>query len=129
MFLNSGTALGVLLSMKAFAAASQNDFWPSPFPSIGNNSVRPELTGKIRQKRHSLNLNNLEGLDGEHISRAVVLLHKARERAGTISLEIEGGPLRGIHQCEILGRGATALTQQPGWVSGAIQEAAGTTTT
>lgn len=64
--------------------------------------------------------NGEPGFDKERISRAVVLLPKARERAGTISFRIHSGPHRGLHACEALGRGKTSTEPRPGWLKGLI---------
>ncbi|MBI4387374.1 MAG: hypothetical protein HY551_08315 [Elusimicrobia bacterium] len=76
----------------------------------------------MRQRVSALGINDLPGLDGNRVSRAVLLLSKDRARAGVLTFELDNGPDKGIHQCEALGRGTTALSPKPGWTRGVIKE-------
>ncbi|HAM34632.1 MAG TPA: hypothetical protein DCP85_01730 [Elusimicrobia bacterium] len=78
------------------------------------------LTAGLRQKAETLGLNAQRGLEGEKISRVLVLLPKDRAKAGVISFEIEEGPAAGIYQCEALGRGVTSREPRAGWLRGVI---------
>ncbi|MFA5138609.1 MAG: methyltransferase domain-containing protein [Elusimicrobiota bacterium] len=53
-------------------------------------------------------------------SRALVLLPKDKAQAGAIDFRIEEGPNAGVHRCEALGRGLTALEERPGWIKSSI---------
>jgi len=81
-------------------------------------SALPELTSSLRGRVRSL------GLNGPRVSRALVLLPEDRANPGVISFELEDGPRAGAYQCEVLGRGRTSESAEPGWLRGAI----GTTT-
>lgn len=102
--------------------AAYKNIWPESFPAAGRDSLRPALTAGIRQRTGTLGLNGIKGFDGENISRVIALFTEDRARAGVITFEIEGGADSGIHQCEALGRGATALEPKPGWISGTVRE-------
>ncbi len=106
-------------------STAEKEIWPEPFPPVGRNSIRPVLTGAIRQKLTTLSMNGIQVPDGLTVSRALALLPHDRGGAGAISFEIETGPDKGIHQCEALGRGATSLTAKPGWTHGVIKEETG----
>ncbi len=78
------------------------------------------LTAELRGKLKTLGLNNMEGLKGERLSRALLLLPADRSNAGVLSFELEGGSRPGVYQCEALGRGATYARQLPGTLKGVI---------
>jgi len=99
--------------------------WPSPFPPVAGDSLRPELTASLRAGGFRLGLNGIDGLDGEKISRAVALLPRDRGGAGVIVFEIERGTDKGVHRCEALGRGLTSLEPRAGWIRGTVREDGG----
>ena len=68
-------------------------------------------------------LDGVAGLRGETVSRALAVLPKDRGQAGTLSFRIEGGAHAGRHRCEVLGRGLTSSTAQPGWLRSRIGKA------
>lgn len=114
-----------LAVMTASAASDPAALWPAPFPPIGRGSAREALTAQARKGRSTLGLNGLPGLEGETISKALVLLPKKRANAGMIAFELESGQRKGIHACEALGRGATSREPKPGWVADTIEEPGG----
>lgn len=87
---------------------------PPDRPAIG------VLTAELRGRVKSLGLNDIEGLQGEKISRALLLLPADRAKPGVINFEIESGSGPGVYQCEALGRGATSLEPETGWIENMI---------
>jgi hypothetical protein len=79
-----------------------------------------ELTAGVRRRKDALGLDGMPGLNGDSVSRALVLLPRDRARPGVITFELQDGPDAGVHQCEVLGRGRTSLKKTPGWNSGEI---------
>ncbi len=92
-------------------------------------TIRPELTQRLRKKNKTLGQNGLTGIDGEPISKAVAIFPKAKELPGIVIFEVESGASSGIHACEAIGRGKTELEPRPSWKSGVIQEPEGRKTT
>lgn len=81
------------------------------------------LTAGLRGRVATLGLNGIEGVKGQKVSRALVLLPRDRARAGVLNFEIGTGPDAGLYQCEILGRGETSTVPKAGWQSGLIDGA------
>jgi len=83
-------------------------------------AAQAELTAGLRAKVKTLGLNNLPGVKGGKLSKALVLLPQDRGGAGLMNFEIEDGKRAGIYQCEALGRGLTSSEPKPRWPGGFI---------
>ena len=100
--------LAALILAAALPAAASSDYWPSPFPEVGRESVREALTKQARRRKLKVG------------DEAVLLLPDAREKAGVLTFRIKKGRFKGLHQCEALGRGKTSFEPRDGWMKGAI---------
>jgi hypothetical protein len=103
---------------RGISGPAERDVVPDEIP-VGASGLAA-LTAGLRRRKVALGLDDVPGLNGESVSRALVLLPTDRARPGVITFEIEDGPDAGVHQCETMGRGLTSATAAPGWKSGEI---------